>query len=37
MGLRLKQDARIAQLIFYIIEEVEKGYDGVYQKERMEK
>ena len=34
-GIRLKQDARIAQLIFYRTDEVEKGYDGVYQNERI--
>jgi len=34
-GLRLKVDARIAQLIFFETGDVEKGYSGVYQKERM--
>ena len=34
-GIRLKRDARIAQLIFFRIEEVEKGYDGIFQRERM--
>ena len=34
-GLRLKKDARVAQLIFFETEDVEKGYSGVYQKERM--
>ncbi len=34
-GIRLKQDARVAQLIFYPTDEVEKGYGGVYQNERM--
>ncbi len=34
-GLRLKVDARIAQLIFFETGAVEKGYSGVYQKERM--
>ena len=34
-GLRLKKDARIAQLIFFHTGEVGKGYSGVYQKERM--
>jgi dUTP pyrophosphatase len=34
-GIRLKQDARVAQLIFYSTDEVEKGYSGVYQNERM--
>ena len=36
-GLRLKRDARVAQLIFFDIEEVPKGYDGIYQRERMNK
>lgn len=34
-GIKLKQDARIAQLIFYSTEEVERGYSGVYQNERI--
>ncbi|MBN2335087.1 deoxyuridine 5'-triphosphate nucleotidohydrolase, partial [Candidatus Bathyarchaeota archaeon] len=34
-GLRLKRDARIAQLIFFHTGEVEKGYSGVYQNERL--
>jgi dUTP pyrophosphatase len=34
-GIRLKQDARIAQLIFFTTDEVEKGYDGIYQNERI--
>ncbi len=34
-GIRLKRDARIAQLIFFHTGEVEKGYSGVYQNERM--
>jgi dUTP pyrophosphatase len=34
-GLRLKKDARIAQLVFFQTGEVGKGYSGVYQKERM--
>ncbi len=34
-GLRLKVDSRIAQLIFFETGTVEKGYSGVYQKERM--
>jgi len=33
-GTRLKQDARIAQLIFFKTDEVEKGYSGAYQNER---
>jgi len=35
-GLRLKRDARVAQLVFFYIDEVEEGYSGVYQRERME-
>jgi dUTP pyrophosphatase len=34
-GFRLKKDARVAQLIFFETGDVEKGYSGVYQKERM--
>ncbi len=34
-GIRLKQDARVAQLVFYPTDEVEKGYSGVYQNENM--
>jgi len=34
-GLRLKKEARVAQLIFFHTGEVGKGYSGVYQKERM--
>ncbi len=34
-GLRLKKDARVAQLIFFETGDVEKGYTGIYQKERM--
>ena len=36
-GLKLKKDARVAQLIFFHIKNVEKGYDGVYQNERVTK
>ena len=35
-GIRLKRDARIAQLIFFHTEKVEKGYSGAYQNERIE-
>jgi len=35
-GIRLKRDARIAQLIFFHTGEVEKGYSGAYQNERIE-
>ena len=34
-GLRLKKNARIAQLIFFHTGEVGKGYNGIYQKERV--
>ncbi len=34
-GIRLKRNARLAQLVFYTTDEVEKGYSGVYQNERM--
>lgn len=30
-GLKLKQNARIAQLVFIKINPVEKGYDGIFQ------
>ena len=36
-GLKLKQNARIAQLVFFRTDELEKGYSGVYQNERIEK
>ncbi len=36
-GLRIKENARIAQLIFYNIDFVEKGYSGIYQRERIAK
>jgi dUTP pyrophosphatase len=34
-GIRLEQNARVAQLIFYSTNEVEKGYSGIYQNERI--
>jgi len=34
-GIRLKRDARVVQLVFFPIDEVKKGYDGVYQGERI--
>jgi dUTP pyrophosphatase len=34
-GINLKKDARVAQLIFFKIKKVEKGYSGVYQNERI--
>jgi dUTP pyrophosphatase len=34
-GIKLKQDARVAQLVFFSTDEVEKGYSGVYQNERI--
>ena len=36
-GLRLKRNARVAQLVFFRIKDVEKGYSGVYQNERVTK
>jgi len=35
-GIRLKKDGRVAQLIFLCINEVDEGYAGVYQRERIE-
>jgi dUTP pyrophosphatase len=34
-GIRLKKNARVAQLVFFRINEVEAGYSGVYQHERV--
>jgi dUTP pyrophosphatase len=34
-GIRLQQNARVAQLVFYSTDEVENGYSGVYQNERI--
>jgi len=34
-GIRLKRDARIAQLVFFYTGEVGKGYSGAYQNERI--
>ena len=34
-GIRLKQDARVAQLVFFTTGEVEEGYSGIYQNERV--
>ena len=34
-GIKLKQDARVVQLIFFSIDEVKSGYEGVYQGERI--
>jgi len=36
-GIKLKRDARIAQLVFYYTGDVEQGYSGAYQNERMHK
>ena len=36
-GIKLRKDARIAQLVFFRVKEVEEGYSGVYQNERMKK
>lgn len=33
-GIRLKQNARIVQLLFLGTDEVKKGYNGMYQNER---
>jgi len=35
-GIRLKRDARVAQLIFFRTGEVKEGYRGIYQGERIE-
>lgn len=34
-GIQLKKNARIAQLVFYNTGHVDKGYNGVYQGERI--
>ncbi len=34
-GLRLKRDGRVAQLVFFRTDEVDEGYSGVYQRERI--
>lgn len=34
-GIKLKKNARIAQLLFFKIERVEQGYRGIYQRERL--
>jgi len=36
-GLNLKQNARVAQLIFFKTDELKTGYSGKYQNERIEK
>jgi dUTP pyrophosphatase len=36
-GINLKKNARIAQLIFFMINEIDVGYNGVYQHERLVK
>lgn len=33
-GIRLKRNARVAQLVFFRTSEVEEGYRGVFQNER---
>lgn len=33
-GIRVKQNARIAQLVFFKINEVTQGYQGIYQKRK---
>lgn len=32
LGLRIKQNARVAQLVFLSIRETMRGYDGIYQE-----
>ena len=34
-GIRLKSNARVAQLIFFRTRRVERGYGGIYQNERV--
>jgi dUTP pyrophosphatase len=34
-GIRLKKNARVVQLIFFHTGQVEKGYSGMYQNERL--
>ena len=34
-GMRLKRNARVAQLMFLEVDEVDRGYEGIYQKERL--
>ena len=36
-GVKIKENARIAQLVFFKTDEVLKGYSGIYQNERIEK
>lgn len=36
-GIRLKRNARVAQLIFYRTLKVRDGYTGIYKNERMQK
>ena len=33
-GIRIKQNARIAQLVFFNINEVTHGYEGIYQNKK---
>jgi len=35
-GIRLKRDARVIQLVFFGTDEVEGGYSGVFQHERIQ-
>jgi dUTP pyrophosphatase len=35
-GLKLKKNARIAQLIFFNTDRVEQGYTGIFQSERIQ-
>jgi dUTP pyrophosphatase len=35
-GLRLQRDARLIQLVFFtLVSPTERGYDGIYQNERV--
>jgi dUTP pyrophosphatase len=34
-GIRLKRNARVAQLVFFRIKEVDEGYRGIFQDERV--
>lgn len=37
-GLRLQRDARLVQLVFFtLVSATERGYDGIYQNERVER
>ena len=36
-GIKIKKDARVAQLIFFRTKQVKKGYNGIFQRERIKK